>query len=507
MSKHPRSDVALVGGGIMSATLGSLLKMLIPDLTIRVFERLPSIAFESSQSMNNAGTGHAGNCELNYTPEEAVGSVDVRKALKINAAFEVSLQFWTRLVETGDLPNPRLFLNQVPQISFVWGASSHDFLRARYKRLSAHPMFGGMEFSDDPKRLAEWMPLIIEGRRKGQILAATRVNRATDIDFGELTRALFSGLSHHAGLEIFLNHEVNGLERDPEGRWRLQTKDVKTGREFEAKARFVFLGSGGGTLPLLQKSGIPEARGYGGFPVSGQWLVCKNESVIARHGAKVYGKAALGAPPMSVPHLDTRYWKGIKALLFGPFAGFTTKYLKQGSSLDLIKSLNLHNIRPMLAVAWENMDLNRYLILQALQSQEQRMEALKDYMPRAVPEDWELATAGQRVQIIKPDPKRIGKLEFGTEVVTSADGSLAALLGASPGASTAVDTMLEVVHRCFPKHAREIQFRKNLKKAVPSYGKDLIHDLQLLKQIRDRVDAVLGLGSIPERGFKTAGAA
>jgi malate dehydrogenase (quinone) len=410
-------------------------------------------------------------------------------------------------VETGELPNPRLFLNQVPQISFVWGTASHDFLRARYERLAAHPMFGGMEFSDDPERLTEWMPLVMEGRRVDEVLAATRVNRATDIDFGELTKALLSGMSHHAGLEILLNHEVNGLERDPEGGWRLQAKDVKTGREFEAKARFVFLGSGGGTLPLLQKSGIPEALGYGGFPVSGQWLVCKNESVIARHGAKVYGKAALGAPPMSVPHLDTRYWRGSKALLFGPFAGFTTKYLKQGSNLDLLKSLNLHNIGPMLAVAWDNMDLQRYLILQALQSQEQRIEALKTYMPGAEPQDWEMAIAGQRVQIIKRDPKRIGKLEFGTEVVTSADGSLAALLGASPGASTAVDTMLEVVLRCFPERAKEVRFRTNLKKLAPSYGKDLINDLRLLRQIRDRVDAVLGLGTVRAHELKAVGAA
>ncbi len=507
MSKHLRSNVALVGGGIMSATLGSLMKMLMPDLTITVFERLQSIAFESSQSMNNAGTGHAGNCELNYTPQEPDGSVDIKKALKINAAFEVSLQFWSRLVELGDLTDPRLFLNPVPQISFVWGAESHDFLHTRYERLGAHPMFGGMEFSDDSRRLLEWMPLVMEGRRKDEILAATRVNRGTDIDFGELTKALLGGLHHHAGLEILLNHEVHGLERDPEGSWRLQVKDVVTGEEIEAKAEFVFLGAGGGTLPLLQKSGIPEARGYGGFPVSGQWLVCKNEAVIARHAAKVYGKAALGAPPMSVPHLDTRYWKGSKALLFGPFAGFTTKYLKQGSNLDLFKSLRPHNLGPMLAVAMNNLDLHSYLIRQALQSQSQRIESLKDYLPGVEGADWELAIAGQRVQIIKRDPKRIGTLEFGTELVTSADGSLAALLGASPGASTAVDTMLAVVLRCFPDRAKEAQFQANLKKAVPSHGQDLIKDLPLLRQVRGRVDSILGLGSMLARELEAVGVA
>ncbi len=487
------SDVALVGGGIMSGTLGSLMKMLNPNLTIRVFERLPSIAFESSQSMNNAGTGHAGNCELNYTPQRADGSVAIEKALQINASFEASLQFWARLVETGALSDPRLFLNPVPQISFVWGSANHDFLRARYERLAAHPMFEGMEFSDDPGRLTEWMPLVMEGRRRDEIVSATRVRRGTDIGFGELTKALFDGLGRHSGVEILLNHEVNDLKRDPERGWRLQAKDLKTGRGTEARADFVFLGSGGGTLPLLQKSGIPEARGYGGFPVSGQWLVCRNESVIARHEAKVYGKAALGAPPMSVPHLDTRFWKGQKALLFGPFAGFTTKYLKQGSHLDLFKSLRLHNIGPMLAVAWDNMDLNRYLIQQALQSQGKRIAALREYLPLAVSQDWELAIAGQRVQIIKRDPKRIGKLEFGTEVVTSADRSLAALLGASPGASTAVDAMLEVVLHCFADRAKEPQFQANLEATIPSHGKDLIHDRKLLKQIRDRVDRVLGM--------------
>ncbi len=487
-----RCDVVLVGGGIMSATLGSLLKSLVPEWSIHVFERLPAIAFESSQSMNNAGTGHAGNCELNYTPQAADGAVSIDKALKVNSAFEVSLQLWSHLVQSGRIPDPRAFLNPVPHVAFVWGQSNVDFLKARHLAMSSHPMFADMQFSEDPAVLREWMPLVMQGRDPEIPIAATRVRRGTDVDFGQLTQALFSGLQQHDGVQIHLSHEVKALRRSSDG-WLLEVRDLTSGALREFHAGFVFLGAGGGALPLLQKSGIPEARGYAGFPVSGQWLVCRNPEIIATHQAKVYGKAAIGAPPMSVPHLDTRYWNGKPALLFGPFAGFTTKYLKQGSYLDLFKSLRTHNLGPMLAVARDNMDLTRYLIGQAMQSQKSRMEALREYYPLARDDDWELAVAGQRVQIIKRDKLRTGKLEFGTEVVTAADGSLAALLGASPGASTAAETMLELIHRCFPERVETREFQANLHQVVPSWGNDLTRSSTTLLSVRDRVNPLLGL--------------
>jgi malate dehydrogenase (quinone) len=486
-------DVVLVGGGIVSATLGALLNQLMPDLTLQAFERLEGVAIESSQVMNNAGTGHAANCELNYTPQKPDGSIDIAKALSINESFEVSLQFWSHLVQKGALPDPRAFLNRVPHVSFVWGDKNVDFLRNRHARLSAHPMFADMVLTEDPARMQEWMPLVMEQRVGGLPLAATCVARGTDIDFGVLARLLFDGLEKGGQFQMNLSHHVQALHRDPDGGWRIRVRDRVAGKSRWVRSRFVFLGAGGGALPLLLKSGIPESRGYGGFPVSGQWLGCNNPDIIARHKAKVYGKASLGAPPMSVPHLDTRIWNGRPALLFGPYAGFTTKYLKQGSYLDLPKALRFSNLGTMLAVARDNMDLTKYLIGQVMQSADERLAALREYMPSARMEDWRLEVAGQRVQIMKPDPKRGGRLEFGTEVVTAADGSLAALLGASPGASTAARTMVELIHWCFPERAKEDAFQANLRAMIPSHGHKLAQEPDVLRSVRDRTNAVLGL--------------
>ncbi len=487
-----RIDVALVGGGIMSATLGSLIQELMPDLTFHAFERLSRIAFESSQSQNNAGTGHAGNCELNYTPQTPSG-VDISKALTVNGAYETTLQLWARLVETGAIETPRSFLNPVPHVSFVWGEDDVRFLRERHAAMQAHPMFENKAFSEHRAEIQEWLPLVMKDRDGALPVAATRVPRGTDVDFGTLTQTLFSGMEARDSFTLHVNQEIRTLRKDPDGGWRLFVKDLERGGIREVHAAFVFLGAGGGALPLLQASGIPEVRGYGGFPVSGQWLVCGNPDLIAQHQAKVYGKAKLGAPPMSVPHLDTRYWKGSPSLLFGPFAGFTTKYLKTGSFMDIFKSLRSHNIGPMLAVAMDNMDLTRYLIGQAMQSRSSRLAALREYLPSAASADWQLAQAGKRVQIIKRGPDGRGTLEFGTEVVTSADGSLSALLGASPGASTAAATMLELIHRCFPARAAEPEFQAKLRLAVPSWGQDLSADPELLRTVRSRTDALLDL--------------
>ena len=476
-----RCDVLVVGAGIMGATLASLLRQLDPGLQLVVLERLPALAAESSAPMNNAGTGHAANCELNYTPEAADGSVPIAKALAINAAFELSLQYWSALVEMGALDSPADFIRPVPHLSFVWGEQAVAFLRRRHQALSATPQFADMAWSSDPQQLRAWMPLVMQGRPLDQPLAATRVARGTDVNFGALTQRLLAG----AAAEVRRGEQVHHLERLVRG-WRLHS----TGGAFEAP--FVFLGAGGGSLPLLQASGIPEARQYGAFPVSGQWLVCRNQAVIAAHDAKVYGKAAVGAPPMSVPHLDTRWIDGRRALLFGPYAGFSTRFLRQGSLWDLPRSLRPFNLLPTLQVGAENLDLVRYLMGQVLQSPEQRLASLCQFLPEANGDDWQLAVAGQRVQIIKRLNGR-GSLQMGTELVCSADGSLAALLGASPGASTAVETMLQLLQRCMPERLASPTWQQRLRQLIPAWGEALASDPLRLAAWRQHSDQQLGL--------------
>ena len=479
-----RCDALLVGAGIMGATLAKLLRQLDPDLQVVVLERLPALAAESSAAMNNAGTGHAANCELNYTPAAADGSVPIAKALAINGAFELSLQFWSALVESGQLQDPARFIRLVPHLSFVWGEAPVAYLQRRHRALAATPQFADMAWSSDPAQLRAWMPLVMAGRDLDQPMAATRVARGTDINFGALTRALLDGV------DVRLGHQVRGLERGGAG-WCVEARDGD-GQTLTFEAPFVFLGAGGGSLPLLQRSGIPEARVYGAFPVSGQWLVCRNPEVIAAHDAKVYGKAAVGAPPMSVPHLDTRWIDGQRALLFGPYAGFSTRFLKSGSLLDLGRSVKPYNLLPSLQAGAENFDLVRYLVGQVLQTPAQRLVSLRQFLPQARSADWQLAVAGQRVQIIKQIEGR-GVLQMGTEVVSSADGSLAALLGASPGASTAVQTMVEVLQRCWPERFASSGWQQQLRALIPSWGTDLGTDQGQLEALRQRSNAALGL--------------
>jgi len=493
MSESSKVDVLLVGGGIMSATLGALIKHLDPALTITMVEQLDQVAQESSDGWNNAGTGHAGYCELNYTPQQADGSVSIDRALSINAAFEVTLQLWSSLVEQQCLPAPAKFINATPHLSFVWGEQDVDFLRQRHARLSAHPLFQDMAYSEDASQLNAWMPLVMQQRNPDQKVAATRVAYGADIDFGALTRHLINDLQQRGNVELLLDHSVTHIKQQKTGRWQVSIQDRKNGITKTVDAGFVFLGAGGGALSLLQKSGIPEGRGYGGFPVSGQWLVCNNTEIVKQHHAKVYGKAPIGAPPMSVPHLDTRIINGQPALLFGPYAGFTTKFLKQGSFLDLIGSVKGNNLKPMLCAGLHNMDLTRYLVGEVFQSHQQRVATLRQLFPQAKDEEWTLANAGQRVQIIKQCDQQGGKLEFGTEIVTSQDGSLAALLGASPGASTSVPAMLTVLERCFGDRLRDADWQSRLKALVPSYGASLIEDAQLLKTVRSRTLKTLDL--------------
>lgn len=489
--KETKTDVILIGAGIMSATLGMLLKELDPGLKITVFEKLISAGEESSNEWNNAGTGHAALCELNYTVEKPDGSVDIKKALEINEQFQVSLQFWSYLVNNQVLHNPQDFIMPLPHMSLVLGENNVDFLQKRYEAMVSNPLFEGMEFSKDPEKLKEWIPLIMQNRKPKEPIAATKIDSGTDVNFGALTRLLFTELAKK-NVGINYKHSVNDLKRTDDGLWEVKVQNLDNGSTETHSAKFVFIGGGGGSLHLLQKSGIPEGKHMGGFPVSGIFLVCKNPDIVAKHHAKVYGKAKVGAPPMSVPHLDTRFIDNKKSLLFGPFAGFSPKFLKTGSMFDLITSVKPDNLFTMLAAGAKNMSLTSYLIQQLMLSKEKRIEELQEFIPNAKAEDWDLVVAGQRVQVIK-DTEAGGKgtLQFGTEVVTAADGSIAALLGASPGASTAVHVMLEVIRKCFPEQIPE--WESKLKEMIPSYGVSLKENPELLHEVHTLTTQALGL--------------
>ncbi|PNQ87244.1 malate:quinone oxidoreductase [Paenibacillus polymyxa] len=490
-SIQKNTDVILIGAGVMSATLGSLLKELAPEWEIKVFEKLASAGEESSNEWNNAGTGHAALCELNYTSEKADGSVDIRKAVNINEQFQLSRQFWSFLVNSNLIRNPQDFIRPIPHMSLVMGEKNVSFLKKRFKALSRVSLFQGMEFSDDPEKLKEWIPLIMEGRTLNEPIAATKIDSGTDVNFGALTRMLFDHLKSK-NVEIKYKHSVKDIKRASDGSWKVKVHNLDNGKIEYHTAKFVFIGGGGGSLPLLQRTGIPESKYIGGFPVSGLFMVCNNSKVVARHHAKVYGKAKVGAPPMSVPHLDTRYIGNQKALLFGPFAGFSPKFLKTGSNLDLIGSVKPNNLITMLAAGAKEMALTKYLIQQVMLSNEKRLEELREFIPNAKIEDWDIVVAGQRVQVIKDTEGGKGTLQFGTEVVSSADGSVAALLGASPGASTAVHVMLEVLEKCFPQHMEK--WEPKIKEMIPSYGLSLAENSELYQQIHNTTTEVLGLG-------------
>lgn len=469
-TQHSKTDVILIGGGIMSATLGTLLKELTPDKEIKVFEKLNQPGEESSNVWNNAGTGHSALCELNYTKEGKDGSVDISKAIKINEQFQISKQFWAYLVRTGQLENPENFIQSVPHMSFVKGTNNIEFLKRRVESLQKNVLFGKMEISEDRNKIAEWVPLMMEGRTDDEPVAITYDETGTDVNFGALTKKLFSNLQQK-NVEIQYKHEVLDIKKQSNGTWLVEVKNLTNNQVTTYETDFVFIGAGGASLPLLQKTGIKESKHIGGFPVSGLFLRCKNPDVINRHHAKVYGKAEVGAPPMSVPHLDTRFVNGKRSLLFGPFAGFSPKFLKTGSYLDLIKSVKPNNIVTMLSAGVKEFDLTKYLVSQLMLSNEERVDDLRVFLPNAKDEDWEVITAGQRVQVIKDTKDAKGNLQFGTEVITSEDGTLAALLGASPGASTAVDIMFDVLQRCYKDDFKS--WEPAIKEMVPSFGLNL----------------------------------
>ncbi|MFB4165514.1 malate:quinone oxidoreductase [Alteribacillus sp. JSM 102045] len=499
-NSEAKTDVILIGAGIMSATLGTILKELAPEWNIKVFEKLDNAGEESSNEWNNAGTGHAALCELNYTNEKPDGSVDISKAIKINEQFQVSMQFWSYLVKSNLIHNPQDFIMKLPHISLVQGEQNIEFLKKRFEAMTNNPLFQGMEISDDPETMKEWIPLIMQERAPDEAIAATKINKGTDVNFGALTRMLIDNLKSK-NVDVNYNHSVNDIKRTSDGLWELKVRNLNTGTVERHRATFVFIGGGGGSLHLLQKSGIPEGHHIGGFPVSGLFMVCNNPEIIEQHNAKVYGKAKVGAPPMSVPHLDTRYIDNEKSLLFGPFAGFSPKFLKTGSMFDLVTSVKPNNVLTMMAAGAKEMSLTKYLIQQVMLSKEQRMEELREFIPNAKSEDWDLVVAGQRVQVIK-DTEAGGKgtLQFGTEMITDEDGSIAALLGASPGASTAVHVMLELIQKCFPE--RMTEWEPKIKEMIPSYGLSLMENPELLRDIHSSNEQALGLSEKEEKEAK-----
>lgn len=483
-------DAVLVGGGIMSATLGTYLNELQPDWNIRMYERLDAVAQESSNGFNNAGTGHSGFMEMNYT-EEKDGKMDISKAIKVASQFEIAKQFWAYQVKQGVLETPNTFINPVPHIAFVWG-DNVNFMEKRYAAMIQNPLFAGMKLSEDKAEIQQWAPLVMDGRDPQQKVAATRMDVGSDVNYGAITKQLINNLEKSPNFKLRTSTEVTGISKNDDNTWSVVFKDVKSGEVNHVKTRFVFIGAGGAAIKLLQMTGLPEAQQYAGFPVGGEFLVTDNPAVTAKHTAKVYGRADLGAPPMSVPHIDTRYIDGKKYVLFGPFATYSNKFLKHGSQLDLLASTNKNNVLPMAAIGLQNADLVQYLVSQVLMSDADRFNELKKYYPEADPKDWHLQQGGQRVQIIKKEPGKPAKLQFGTEIFASKDKSVTALLGASPGASTSPYIMLNLLEKAFPEQTKG-EWNGKLHEIVRSYGKDLSTDPALLDQIRQYSSSTLGL--------------
>jgi len=481
-------DAVLVGAGIMSGTLALLLAEVLPDIKILIIEKLNSPGSESTGAFNNAGTGHAANCELNYTPIDEKGNIIIDKALSINRSFENSMSLWASLYAAGKI-DIKKFLKFIPHISFVSGKENISFLKKRYQAMANNPEFKDMEFTSSFGQISSWASLITKDRNPLNEIAATRVERGTDINFEALTKEYLSFVSKNKNVELRYKTELIDLKKIDQKQWELELS--LNGRKISVRTAFVFLGAGGKTINYLQKSKIPEANNYGGFPVSGKWLICEEKSLTEKHNAKVYGKADIGSPPMSVPHLDTRWIDGKRLLLFGPFAGFTTKFLKQGSYFDLFNSIKKNNIVSMLDVGFKNNDLINYLISQSLKNHNSRVDNLKNMMPSADPSNWYLKNAGQRVQIIKKTNKG-GSLKFGTEIVTSSDGSLSALLGASPGASTAVSIMVKVLTRSCLFLNDKINLQKKINDLIYQSQLTYESDKDFLINIKKRNNSILG---------------
>ncbi|MEB7889891.1 malate dehydrogenase (quinone) [Hafnia alvei] len=492
-----KTDFLLIGGGIMSASLGTWLQELQPEWKQVMVEKLDGVALESSNGWNNAGTGHSANMELNYTPERADGTIDVSKALDINEQFMISRQFWSAQVKRGILNDPHAFINSTPHMSFVWGDKNVNYLQKRYDALQQTTLFQGMKFSTDHAQIQQWAPLVMNGRDANQKVAATWTPVGTDVNYGEITRQLIGSLKKNSNFSLQTSAEVTEFKRNEDNSWHVTIKDINNGSEHAIDAKYVFIGAGGGALKLLQKTGISEAENYAGFPVGGSFLMTENPEITKQHLEKVYGQASVGAPPMSVPHLDARFIDGKRVVLFGPFATFSTKFLKNGSIFDLLSTTTTSNFIPMTDVGLDNFDLVKYLISQVMLSDDDRFASLKEYYPLAQKADWKLIQAGQRVQIIKKDPEKGGVLKLGTEVVVDKQRTISALLGASPGASTAAPITLNVIKQMFPEQFNSPEWQNKIRDIVPSYGQKLNGNAALTQKTWDDTAAALQLTKPP----------
>jgi malate dehydrogenase (quinone) len=489
MTKRTDDDgITLVGGGIMSLTLGVLINEIFPNYPINLIERLGDISLESSSALNNAGTGHAGYCELNYTPHNKNGEINISRAININEMFENSLEFWAYLGSKYKSFNYKKFLKRTPHISFVKGDKNIKFLKSRFESLKKQPLFKEIEFSDDPNIIHQWAPLLNFKDKKKETFAATKVEHGADINFGEVSRQLLNLLKKNKNFHLYTNTNVEKISIQKNGLINLEIKNLINRNISEIRSNKIFIGAGGQSIPLLQKMGLKEASGYAGFPVSGKWLMCDNKAVVRRHNAKVYSQAFDNAPPMSIPHLDLRVINGKQSLLFGPFAGFTFKFLKQGSNLDLPKSVKINNIRSLIVVFLKNLPLLIYLVKQSFMNHASRMKQLRFFYEDAKDSDWKLLDAGKRVQIIKNCPFEGSKLEFGTEVIFSKNKTIAALIGASPGASVSANAMGNVLIGMFGK-----EIHKDLKKIISSFGSDLNSSAKKVATFRSRIYKQLGL--------------
>jgi len=486
--------VVVIGAGMMGATLATLIKKLEPSWQITILERTSLPGMESSNVMNNAGTGHEALCELNYTPEEADGMINTSKAVEIYNQFQVSKQLWAHLVETGDIEHPGEFIQPLPHISFVLGEKNIRFLSKRYEKLQSVPAFKRMEFSKDADEIESWSPLIMKERNvNGEPFAATKVDGGTDVNFGELAKKMIDALEKDPHVTVNYNTDVTSLKQSNDQTWEVKAKNKALGTIEYYVTDFLFIGAGGNSIPLLQKTNIPQSKNLGGFPISGQFLYCDKPEIVKAHDAKAYGKEPEGTPPMTVPHLDKRHVDGKEVLLFGPFAAFGPKFLKSGSNWDFFKHLKVNNLLTMAAAGFKNIPLIKYSIEQVLMSKEDKVNELRRFVPSAQSNDWDVIVAGKRVQVIKDLSKfNRGVIHFGTEVVNSDDRTLSALLGESPGASTSVSVALEVLEDNFANEYAG-KWQAKLKEMIPSLGVDINDDVELLEAVWEKTNKYLEL--------------